>query len=148
MQNCPAVNSDCPCLQANVRITQMLVIFKCFRHATSQWLLASLYKSINIVAKLCAGRSTFHSWQGKDIFLSFPPKSSDHLWSPPIHLLNWYWGEGQSVHEADHPPPSRVEANNERSYTSVSSWCAQGQFYFLLWWVLDKLFFLCMILVH
>jgi hypothetical protein len=133
--------SDCPCLPANVCITQMLEIFKCFKHTTSQWLLVSLYKSISVVGRLCAARSKFHSWQGQDIFLSFSPKCSGHLWSPPSHLLNWYWGEGQPVNEADHSPLSRAEVRNEWSYTSVSSWCVQGQLYFLPWWVPDKLFF-------
>jgi len=132
--------SDCPCLKANVCITRMLAIFECFRHNASQWLLVSFYKSISIVARLCAGRSKFHSWQGQDVFFSFSLKCSGHLWSPPSHLLNWYWWEGQPVYKADHSPPCRAEVRNEWSYTSVSSWCAQGQLYFLPWWVLNKLF--------
>jgi hypothetical protein len=44
------------------------------------------------------------------------------------------------VYKADHSPTCRAEVRNEWSYTSVSSWCAQGQLYFSPWGVLNKLF--------
>jgi hypothetical protein len=139
--------SDCPCLQANVRITQVLANFKCFKHTASKRLLVTLYKSISIVVRLCAGRSTFYSWQGQDISLSFSQKCSDQLCSPPSHLLYCYWGERQLVHLADHSLPSRVEVRSEWSYTSVIMVCAGAALLFTM--VSNgQIFFLFMILVH
>jgi hypothetical protein len=65
---------------------------------------------------------------GKRFF--FSPKCPDRLWGLPSLLFNGHRvsfpGGEQPEHEVYPSPPSRTEATNERSYTSIPPTCLNG----------------------
>jgi hypothetical protein len=66
--------------------------------------------------------------RGKKFFLS--PKCCDWLWVLPSPVSDWccvsFLAVYHSVHEINHSPLSRAEAENEWSYTSTLATCPCG----------------------